>query len=279
MFKINSLVISLLVFFSASAFSAPASGKHFDHAIFVVFENTSYSSAIKQKFLSQLSAKGASFTNFLALTHPSQGNYIAMTSGSLYGVKNDSLVNLDVKNINDLLESKGLTWKVYAEAYPGNCFTGTKSSTYVRKHNPFMSYLNIQRNPARCANIINADQFDKDAAANTLPNYMLYVPDMNNDGHDTDVSYADKWYEKNFSKYVNDPQFMRNTILVSTFDESAPNSSKNQIYTSIVGASIKPTVVSAQLNIVSLLTMIEDNWSLGNLGQMDASTIPIPDIW
>jgi hypothetical protein len=279
MFKINSLVALLLFLLSTSVFSAPPPGKHFDHAIFVVFENTNYVSAMKQSFLSQLSARGASFSNLLAITHPSQGNYIAMTSGSINAVKNDNPVNLDMQNITDLLEAKGLTWKVYAEAYPGNCFTGAKTSTYVRKHNPFISYLNIQKNSARCANIVNADQFDRDAANGNLANYIFYIPDMNNDGHNTDVTYADKWYSQKFSKYVNDPQFMQNTILVSTFDESGSSSSTNQIYTSIVGTSIKPIVISAPLASVSFLTLLEDNWSLGNLGQMDATTASIPDIW
>lgn len=268
----------LLTGFAASTKAGAPKGKYFDRAVIVIFENTNYSDAIKRPFFNQLAMSGAHFSNFSALTHPSQGNYIALTSGGLAGVQNDNAHNLQVKNIADLLEASGLTWKVYAESYPGNCFTGDSSGGYARKHNPFISYLDIQKNPSRCANIVNATEFDKDAAQGTLPNYVFYVPDMKNDGHNTNVTYADQWYKKRFSPFLNNPQFMENTVLISTFDESG-GGSKNQIYTSIVGPDVKPGTVSTQLNIYSLLKLIEDNWNLGSLSTLDASATPIPDIW
>ena len=243
----------------------PQTGKYFDRAIFVIFENTNYSAAIKQPFFKQLADNGAHFSNFLAITHPSQGNYVALTSGALNGVTGDGNINLNVNNIVDLLEAKGLTWKVYAEDFPGNCFVGGSSRNYARKHNPFISYLNIQKNPARCANIVNATQFDQDAANGNLPNYVFYIPNAKNDGHDTGVAFADKWYAQKFSGYLNNPGFMNNSVLISTFDESGA-SAKNQIYLSIVGPTVKPGIVSESLNLYSLLSLIEENWSLGSLG-------------
>mgnify|MGYP000947856384 FL=1 len=189
-----SKVFTFFIFLTFVGFanqSLADKGKFFDRAIFVVFENTNYSNALKQPFLKKLANQGALFTNFLAPTHPSQGNYVALTAGSMNGVTGDGLYNLNVNNIADLLEAKGLTWKVYAEDYPGNCFTGN-SKKYVRKHNPFISFTNIQKNPSRCSNIVNANQFDIDAKSGKLANYIFYVPNLNNDGHDTGVAYADK---------------------------------------------------------------------------------------
>ena len=272
-------VICLLVFsFGSNGFTMSRSGKYFDRAIFVLFENTNYSVAIKQPYFKQLADQGAHFTNFVSATHPSQGNYIALTAGSINGVKNDTIYDVDVTHIADLLESKGLTWKVYAEDYPGNCFTGASNKDYVRKHNPFISFLNIQKNPARCANIVNSAQFNIDAKNEALPNYVFFIPNIKNDGHDTGVTYADKWYRQTFSKYVVDERFMKNTILISTFDESGL-SIKNNIYTSIVGPAVKPGIVPNLLSIYSLLALIEENWSLGNLGKQDATAAVIPHIW
>ena len=268
--------IFLILPMKANAISQ--SGKYFDRAIFVLFENTNYSDAIRQPFFRQLADGGAHFSNFRALTHPSQGNYIALTSGSLNGVTGDGKYDLNVNNVADLLEAKGLNWKVYAEAYPGNCFTGTSSGRYARKHNPFISFINIQKNPSRCANIVEASQFDRDAANGNLPNYVFYIPDNRNNGHDTGVAYADRWYSQKFSRYVDNAQFMKNTVLISTFDESG-GGSKNQIYTSIVGPAVKIGVVADAVNIYSLLNLIEDNWSLGDLGKNDATAVPIPNIW
>lgn len=271
--------LTLTLSWTPIAIAKAATGKYFDRAIFVVFENTNYADAAKQPFFKQLSNSGAHFSNFTALTHPSQGNYVALTSGSLNGVTGDGKYDLNVNNVVDLLEARGLTWKIYVEAYPGNCFLGMSNAGYVRKHNPFISYVNIQKNPTRCANIVSTSQFDLDSANGTLPNYVFYVPDMKNDGHDTNVTYADKWYRQKFSPYLSDAQFMANTVLISTFDESGSHTGKNQIYTSIVGPAVKTIVVADALNIYSLLSMVEDNWSLGNLGKLDATAPPIQNIW
>ncbi len=274
---LKSVVCAFAIALSSNVLAAQ-SGRYFDRAIFVVFENTNYSAAIKQPFFKSLADEGAHFTNFLALTHPSQPNYIALTSGSLNGVSTNGVVNLNAPNIADLLDAKGITWKVYAEKFPGNCFTGASKSGYARKHNPFISYLNIQTIPSRCANIVNADEFDVDAANGRLPEYVFYVPDNRNSGHDTGVAYADKWYAKKFSKYVGDVNFMKDTVLISTFDENG-SGSRNQIYTSIVGPSIRAGVYPTEVTLYSLLKLIEENWSLGNLGKEDAKAVPIPNIW
>lgn len=267
-----------LVLFSLQSFAAPKKGKFFDRAIFVLFENTNYSTALKQPFFGQLARQGALFSNFMALTHPSQANYIALTSGSLNGVRGDGDVDLNVKNIVDLLEARGVSWKVYAEDFPGNCFTGTSSQGYVRKHNPFISYVNIQQDAKRCGKIVDAAQFDKDASNGNLPEYIFYVPNKRNDGHDTGVTYADSWYSKKFSRYVGDAKFMEDTVLISTFDESGA-SLKNQIYTSIFGPAVAAGTYSQGLNIYSLLRLVEENWGLDDLGKQDTNAVKVPDIW
>jgi len=267
--------------YMAIAFSAPsgwAAGQHFERVIFVLFENTNYADAIKQSYFQELSGRGASFPQFLAETHPSQGNYVALTSGDLNGVKGDQNDDLNVSNIADLLEAKGLTWKVYAENWPGNCFLGATSGEYARKHNPFISYQNIQSDPVRCAHIVEASEFDLDAHSGHLPDYSFYVPNIKNDGHDTGVGFADQWYRQKFSAMVNDPGFMRGTLLVSTFDESGA-SSRNLIYTSLVGPMVQPGSYPNPISHYSLLRMVEDNWDLGTLGKKDATAVALPSLW
>ena len=276
------LAMSLLMFSTleahAQSVAAAKKGKYFDRAIIVIFENTNYAAAMKGPFFKELATSGANFSNFLAITHPSQGNYVALTSGALNGVKGDGHYDLDVKNIADLLEAKGLTWKVYAENYPGKCFTGGSSGNYARKHNPFISYMDIQKNPARCANIVEAAEFDKDAAAGSLPDYVFFIPNLKNDGHDTGVAFADTWYRNKFSPYLKNSTFMNNTVVISTFDESG-GGSKNQIYTSINGPAVNAKDYSDALGIFSLLQLIEDNWNLGSFGKEDATSAKIPNIW
>ncbi len=264
---------------SANQSTSPV-GKHFERVVVVVFENTNLSRALKLPFFSELAKQGTLFTNFRAATHPSQGNYIAMTSGSMNGVRGNARKNLDVPHIADLLEGKGLTWKVYVGDYPGNCFTGMSHKRYARRHNPFISYISIQKNPKRCDRIVNSKEFLEDAERGLLPNYSFYIPNLNDDGHDTGAAFADRWYKKKIQDFLADTKLMTGTLLITTFDENGGKSG-NLVYTSFNGPMVNANLIlSKALNFYSLLNLFEDNWSLGSLGKQDETATPIPDeVW
>lgn len=44
-----------------------------------------------------------------------------------------------------------------------------------RKHNPFISYANIQNNSTRCAKIVDGTQLSSDISQQTLPTFALYT--------------------------------------------------------------------------------------------------------
>lgn len=143
---------------------------------------------------------------FFALTHPSQPNYIGLIAGDTLGVDSDDNYDLDQTMLGDLLNKAGKTWKVYAEDYPGNaqnCYLERRQNTFVRKHVPFLSFTSVQNDLKKCANIVPAEKhFTKDIAANALPTFSLYIPNMDNDGHDTDAAYADRALRNVFSPIV-----------------------------------------------------------------------------
>lgn len=262
----------------------PESGTpQFDKVMVIVLENTSYGAALEQPFLASLAKRGALLTRFYAETHPSQPNYIALVSGSTHDVSNDENVTIDARHIGDLLEAKGLHWKVYAENYPGNCFLGVKADGYVRKHVPFLSFKDVQTNPRRCAHIVDASNLAQDIRAGTLPDYSLYIPNVKNDGHDTNVSYADHWLSTTIGPLLKDPRFTKGLLLVVTFDEDDhPSSfwSFNHILTVIFGDSVKPGSKSdKEYNHYSLLRLVENRFGLGNLGKNDAKAPMITGIW
>lgn len=245
----------------------------------VIFENTDYELAMKQPFFSKFSKDGASISNFYAETHPSQGNYIALISGSKHGVKDDQNINISANHIGDLLESKEKSWKVYAEDYPGNCFLGASKGQYVRKHVPFLSFVNIQKSPSRCSKIVNANEIESDISSNQLPNFSLYIPNMKNDGHDTGVTFADSWFRQRFSSLMANQNFSKNMLLVATFDESS-HKGGNHIYTAFWGDYVKPGSIHTELSDhYSLLKTFEVALGLGNLGLNDANALPISGIW
>lgn len=274
----NSTVVVSPVYTKVSN-TRPKAWDSIKHVVVVVFENSASADVMQQPYFKSLTTTGASFSQFFAISHPSEPNYLAMVGGSTFGVIDDSNHDINAKHLGDLLNAKGLSWKSYAEAYPGNCFKAAVSGTYYRKHEPFISFMNVQNTPSECAKIVPGAQFFTDVAANNLPTYSLYVPDINNDGHDTGLAYANNWLSTKFGSLLNNPSLLSNTLFIITFDED-DGSTNNKIYTVFVGAGVKPGAASAvHYTHYSVLRTIEDIFQLGTLGANDQNASDINDIW
>ncbi len=260
---------------------ATANSRAFDRVFIIVLENADYSRAIVQPYLAKLAEQGTFLTGFYGVGHPSYPNYLAMIAGTTFGIQSDSQTDISKTSLVDLMETKSMSWKSYAQQYPGNsgCFKGVIQGNYVRKHMPFLSFTNVQNSPNLCSKIVPAEQLQKDLAAGTLPQYSMYVPDQNNDGHDTGVAFASKWLENFLTPLMKNPTFTRNTLVVVTFDEGDAGTS-NQIYTLLLGDPVKAGVRNAtKYNHYSLLRTIEDNFGLGTLGREDDKASPISGVW
>ena len=71
--------------------------------------------------------------------------------------------NFRLASVTKQFAAAGMSWRVYVQNYPGNCFDGDSffggidgpgvSGQYVRKHNPVISFESARLNPAECANI------------------------------------------------------------------------------------------------------------------------------
>jgi len=247
----------------------------FDHVLIVVLENESANEIPAHGYLDSLARRGAALRDFHGEAHPSYPNYLALVAGETFGVRGDRQSNIDAPTIADRLEAKGLTWKVYAEGYPGNCFLGSSSGKYARKHVPFLSFIPIQRDSARCANVVNSSQFD---AAN-LPSYALYIPDLNHDGHNTTLAYATQWLRGFLEPLLANQAVMQRTLVIITFDESEGHEATNRIYTVMLGGTVRPGAVdSTPLNHYNLLRTIEANFGLEPLAR-ERDVTPITTIW
>jgi hypothetical protein len=124
MMMFSKAVIPAIVAFA----SVTSAATTFSNMLLIILGNTNFKSAIADPNLKAFASSGVLFSNWDAVSHPSQPNYVAITSGSTNGVTSDSSITINVKNVADLLEAKGLTWKSYQEDWPSNCFTGTESS-------------------------------------------------------------------------------------------------------------------------------------------------------
>ncbi|MEV6523003.1 alkaline phosphatase family protein [Longispora sp. NPDC051575] len=260
---------------SAGAAAAVAAVPRPDHVVVVLFENTDYADVIGNTtdapYFNSLAGQGASFTQSFGVTHPSQGNYIALFSGSQQGVTDDSCPkNFTNKgNLGSQLIGAGFTFKGYSEGMPSDGYTSCSSGKYVRKHNPWVNFDNV---PA--ASNLRYSQFPTDYTK--LPTVSFVVPDMCNDMHDCSTKTGDTWLKNNLDAYAQWAK-THNSLLIATFDEDNFGS-VNQIATVMVGEKVRPGQYSQQINHYNVLRTLEDAYGLPALGSA-ASATPITDIW
>jgi hypothetical protein len=279
---------------SQSTSNAPTIGKHFDYVVIVVMENEGTREALADTNIASLVKRGAWFSNYHALAHPSLPNYLAIVGGSTFGVVTDHRpAPIEAPTIVDRLEKKGLTWKAYAEDYPGRCYLGSAAGVghltpqasatelYVRKHVPLLAFAPIQRDPARCARVVNAREFMRDARLGHLPNYSFYSPNMFNDGHDTSLQTSSAWLRKFVQSLEGTLGMHQRTLLVVTWDEGAGEEPRqNRVLTILLGDVVVPGRYDARLTHYSLLRTIEDNFGLEPIAAGDRTASAMPDaVW
>jgi phospholipase C len=254
-------------------------GKHFNRVLHIILENSDYEKSLENLYLASLAKKGVLFTDYHAITHPSYPNYLAMMSGETFGVLGDDQIDIDAKSVADLLEAKKLTWRNYADDYPGSCFLGAVHKRYARKHVPFISFKHVQSDPKECAKMGSSDDFQNDWSKNKMPEYGFFTPDLDHDGHDTGVKVSSKWLKSFLEPLLKDSEKMKGTLIVITYDE-AGGEPTNHIYTVFVGPTVKSNFEYTQkTNHYDVLRTIEDNFGLGTLGKKDASAHGIENIW
>lgn len=87
-------------------------------------------------------------TNYYAVSHPSEANYVAVVGGDYFGIGDDNLHNIpsQVASVVDILEIAGISWAEYQEDMPYTGFQGFNYTNpadnyvdYVRKHNPLVT--------------------------------------------------------------------------------------------------------------------------------------------
>jgi phosphatidylinositol-3-phosphatase len=221
------------------------------HVTMIVLENRDYDEILGAEdapYLGSLAAQGAVASNVWDIGGASQPNYFAMTSGSSHFVTNNDVHDLDAPSIFDQVEAAGGTWRVSAEQYPGDCFTGEAASGgrdgpghYVRAHNPAISFTSISTDPARCASIQDHSAFEPRQA-----NLEFVVPDSCHNTHDCPVPVGDAWLSEFVPRILDAPGFWDDGLLIITFDGGSDvgKDDGHRIAVTMVGAGVRAGTVS-----------------------------------
>ena len=233
---------------------SPGAAAKANHVVLVVLENTNYGSVVGSPdapYLNSLIPQGALATNYYANVHPSIGNYFMLTAGQIPTINDAYTGSVSAPEIASEEMGAGKSWRVYAEGIPSIGYTGGDTGTYLKRHNPFAYFGDTVGTTAAAKNIVPFSQLASDSAA-TLPNFVMIVGNMYDDGHTcapmakvcntaTRLQQADNWLKTTLPQILSNPSFQSSGLLAVTFDESENESTNGggQVATVLMGTNVK----------------------------------------
>ncbi len=273
---------------STSPTPAPAPSGSIKHVFVIWMENKGYTQVWNTSSTPYTTSLGKSFvraTNFYAMAHPSLPNYLDFFAGSNYGITTDcspsSTCHINARNLGDLLEAKGLSWKFYQESMPSPCYL-TTSGNYAPKHNPAIYFDDIRTNSTRCkSRDVGYTALSTDlASASTTPNFAFITPNLCDDMHSCSISIGDGWLKSHVPAILNSPACTSDKcLLILTWDEDN-GSYGNHILTIFAGSGATTGGVTSSVKCThySALRTVEYIFGLPTLTSNDGNASPMTDM-
>jgi hypothetical protein len=253
------VTVALLAGSAGASASTTEGVPAFGHVFVIIGENTELGQINKSNapyLTGTLKPESAWLTNYFAVTHFSEANYAAMTSGGYTSCQqfDGSIASChqNVENIFHQLDGSSISWQSWMESMPSPCYTvsagGAKTlNHYAPKHNPAIFYDNVEgaggvwsaTSPsAEClANDIPAggtgpddmSAFNTALQDNTVARFNYIVPNECEDGHDNckpqgnGISQFDAFLRREVPLIMNSTAFGSDGVLIITFDEGTSN--------------------------------------------------------
>jgi hypothetical protein len=255
------------------------------HIAVIVMENEEYGDIIGSSstpFINRLAGTYAFARQMYAIRHPSLPNYLALTGGSTFGIDSDCTdCTVPGSGLAEQLTAVGKTWKGYMEDLPHPCFTGGESGNYAKKHDPFLYYRAILRDPNACRRVVPLNVLASDERTGHLPTLSWITPDLCHDMHDCDPAVGDRFLRTLV------PPLLRalgpRGLLVLTFDEGSSDNgccqlaSGGHIVTIIAGGLARRGArLATPVDHYSTLQMIEDLTGVRRMAGAGCACTPSP---
>ncbi len=206
------------------------------HVVWIWFENHAAGDVLGSPaapYLNRLARRCATALDYRAVSHPSLPNYIAATSGSTQGIRDDcepSSCSTDADNLFHQLSASGRSWRAYAESMPSPCHRTTRGS-YAARHNPPVYFTNLRDCARRDRPLPSRPRFESA--------FTFIAPNICNSMHDCPVSRGDAWLRGFLPKILRSPQYLQGTtVVVITFDED-DGSSGNRVPFLVLNPSVQ----------------------------------------
>lgn len=267
--------------------AGPGRAATFRHVFIIVMENHGYDQIVgnpSAPYINQLRDRFASADQYYAIRHPSLPNYLALFSGSSQGMTYDCAnCTFDAPNLVDQLDAHGKSWRGYLEGMPTPCYRGVATGwiltqkiggAYVRRHDPFMNFADISRNPSRCANVVPFTQFQTDLQANRLPDFVWITPNLIHDMHNGTIADGDTWLAGLVPEILASSAWRDDGVLFIVWDEASDTDQTGccgdamggRVVMLVVGVNARRGYHSTiSYTHYSLLRTIEEVWGLGYL--------------
>jgi hypothetical protein len=253
----------------------------YSHVVVVVLENRDYTDIAGNKASAPyingvLARQGAELTNSVALSEPSQPNYLQLFSGS----PQDTLgsngpvpgsqapagapptgTGLETPNLGAAVQQAGGTYASYSESLGRDPLAysagGASGELYMRKHNPGSNWVAVNPRGNQLAASTNQDfAAFKALSFELLPTLAFVIPNQCNDAHGVELecpygryqpntALADTWLRTNVAAYAQ-WAVTHDSLLIVTTDEGNSSIGRDpqtgqrlsRVPTFIVGASI-----------------------------------------
>jgi phospholipase C len=242
---------------------APASS----HVFVIVMENHDFARALTGKYTAKLAAQYPYATHYHGVSHPSLPNYLALTSGSTWGIADDGYHKLPAGGLGAQLTAAGINWRAYMEGMTGGCFNSPYP--YALKHNPFAYY------GAGCPQeVVPFTHFAADMKGD-VPRFVWITPNLCHDGHDCSTAVADQWLSQTVPKILATAAWKNDGVLLITWDEGEDKA--NHVLTLVIHPNAATHTSSLAYDHYSTLATIEDRLGLPRLGAA-ARAKPMTDL-
>lgn len=248
---------TLLLAACGGAPGAPAQA----HRVFlIVMENRSPAEALTGPFTASLAAAGGEAAAYHAIGHPSVPNYLALESGSIWNVADDSYHALPAADLGAELTRRHVPWRAYMEGL-GQAGCLDSPLPYDPGHDPFAFF------GAGCPpEVVPLTELAADLRSASPPRFTWISPDRCHDEHDCPVATGDAWLRATVGEITDSPAWRPGTALFITWDED-DGSGDNRVLTLEITPGGRHRVSDRPYDHYSLLATVQDLLGVPRLGQ------------
>jgi len=265
------------------------------HVFVFYFENQDFRSLIgdtaRAPYLNRLLHSGSLLAGTFAEEHPSDGNYLALAGGSVFGVpltnplEENPLYTIRGRSIASLLDAAHESWKGYLQSANGPC-DDTVHGSYWDDDLPLLYFAAIRDRPRYCAaHVVPLEQLSADLSrAATTPRFSWVGANDCTDMEGCGVRAGDRFLAAEMGAILRSPAWRtQRSLAIITVDEDAYNHPHppQRVATLVLGSrGVRAGYVSAaRYTHYSLLRTIEAALGLGTLTANDRYAQPVSDVF